>query len=99
MSTSGRNPTPSEQGQRPPTRNEDDKIRVAKPDMYYGERDKLEKWLLQVQLYFKFNTVVQVKQPLFAISYLRGRAKEWSAPLLKRYLEDPDDDENEDIKR
>ena len=99
MSTSGRNPTPSEQGQRPPTRNEDDKIRVAKPDMYYGERDKLEKWLLQVQLYFKFNTVVQVKQPLFAISYLRGRAQEWSAPLLKRYLEDPDDDENEDIKR
>ncbi len=46
MSTSGRNPTLSEQGQRPPTRNEDDKIRVAKPDIYYRERDKLEKWLL-----------------------------------------------------
>jgi len=102
MSTSGqRDPTPSERGSRQSTTAEaKDGIKIAKPDLYYGDRDKLEEWLVQMQLYFSFNrdAIRQGKQPLFAMTYMRGRAQRWSAPFLKRYMEDPNDESNASIK-
>ena len=47
--------------------------KVAKPDLYYGDRNKLEDWLNQMSLYFKFNEITK-DQTLFASTYLRGRA-------------------------
>jgi len=53
-----------------------DRPKVARPDLFYGEREKLEDWLMQLQLYFAFNgqTLLTAQQPAFAITYMRGRA-------------------------
>ena len=29
-------------------------VKTKTPDMYYGDRRKLDEWLLQLDLYFKF---------------------------------------------
>ena len=51
---------------------------------------------MQLQLYFAFNGAALPgrQQPAFAITYMRGRAQKWVGPFLKRYLEDPDDEDN-----
>ena len=104
MSTAtGKNPAPSTAGARRPTIDNGPivRLKVATPDLYYGGRDKLEDQLLQLQLYFAFqgSDLPEEQQPVFAISYLRGRAQRQVNPSLKRYLEDPDNKDNEEIKR
>ena len=32
----------------------DRKISVAKPDLFYSERNKVDDWLMQLQVYFQF---------------------------------------------
>ena len=32
----------------------DGKISVAKPDLFYSERNKVDDWLMQLQVYFQF---------------------------------------------
>jgi len=63
------------------------RTRVARPDLYYGERSKLEDWLLQFDLFFKFEDDVDDnnKAPLMA-SYLRGSAAVWVKPFLIKYM-------------
>lgn len=68
-------------------------VKVAQPDLYYGERDKLEEWLMQVELYITFedsDITVKKKVP-FAISYLRGRAQKWVSPFWKQHHDDDED--------
>lgn len=60
----------------------DDKMKVAKPDMFYGDRYKLDDWLNQVLLYFVMEGVPETKQALTAASYLRGDAQQWIRPRL-----------------
>ena len=69
--------------------------RVAKPDLYYGDRAKLEKWLMQFDVYFKIEdeNIDDDDRPLLVVSYLRGRAEEWVAPYLRKYM---DSDNNEE---
>ena len=76
-------------------------VKIAQPDLYYGERDKLESWLTQISLYLAFmgDKIPANKHPTFAITYLRGRAQKWIEPFLKKYMEEPDEDENAEIKR
>ena len=76
-------------------------VKIAQPDLYYGERDKLESWLTQIQLYLAFmgDKIPPAKHATFAITYLRGRAQKWVEPFLKKYMEEPDEDENVEIKR
>lgn len=83
-------PTSSTQGVR---------TKAAKPDLYHGERAKLEKWLMQFDLYFKLaeEEVDEDEKALLAATYMRGQAEEWMTPYLRKYL-DSDNDE-EDITR
>ena len=60
----------------------DDKMKVAKPDMFYGDRYKLDDWLNQVLLYFGMEGIPEAKQALIAASYLRGDAQQWIRPRL-----------------
>ena len=46
----------------------DDKMKVAKPDFFYGDRYKLDDWLNQILLYFKMEEVKEDKQCLTAAS-------------------------------
>ena len=76
-------------------------VKIAQPDLYYGERDKLESWLTQISLYLAFmgDKIPPTKHATFAITYLRGRAQKWVEPFLKKYMEEPDEPENAEIKQ
>jgi hypothetical protein len=67
--------------------------KVAKPDLYYGERDKFEAWVLQMDLYFRFSKVKEKDQALFAGTFLRGSAEHWAKPFMKAKLANKDDQE------
>jgi len=65
-----------------------DDSKVQKPDLYYGDREKLEDWFHQIQMYFLFTPVAKEKKTLFATTFLRGRAQHWIKPYLHKFLED-----------
>jgi hypothetical protein len=69
--------------------------KVARPDLYYGDRNKLEEWILQFDLYFKFNgdNMDDDDYASFMASFMRGAAAKWVRPYLIKYM---DDDNNED---
>ncbi|KAG9703200.1 hypothetical protein KCU59_g23009, partial [Aureobasidium melanogenum] len=77
--------TPSEVGGTRTTIHRDDS-KVAKPDLYYGDRQGLDDWLTQMEIYFQFTPVESNKRTLFATTYLRGRAQHWMKPMLMKFL-------------
>lgn len=87
MSTTGaRSSTPSVSGHTTTTSGDSG---VAKPDLYHGERAKLNDWLTQMQLYLSLSKVDTnpKKHVLIAITYMRGNAQKWINPYLQVYLE------------
>jgi hypothetical protein len=68
--------------------------KVARPDLYHGDRTKLEEWVLQFDLYFKFNgaDMDDDDYAAFMASFMRGAAAKWVRPYLLKYM---DDDNNE----
>src|SRR4051812_10635046 len=74
------------------------KSKIAQPDLYYGERDKLEDWLLQVDLYFHFmkDEVEDKNKVTMGATYMRGKAAKWIKPNLKKYLAG-DNTEGDDV--
>jgi hypothetical protein len=51
------------------------KIKVATPDLFYGERAKLEPWLLQFDIYFHVKTEIEEDNKVTLVtSYMRGKA-------------------------
>ena len=55
----------------------DRKISVAKPDLFYSERNKVNDWLMQLQVYFQFQPEMKLpkeKWSLFTTTYMRGNA-------------------------
>lgn len=95
-------PTPSESGgarrevnnaSRTTNRIVDDKMKIGMPDWYYGDRNALDDWINQLDMYLKFNQVPDDNKTLFATTYLRGRAQHWIKPALTECLGDEADDE------
>jgi hypothetical protein len=68
--------------------------KVQKPDLFYGDRYKLEGWLLQWDLFFLFedDNIEDIKKAALVASYLRGPAQTWVTPYLKQFLGDGGDD-------
>ena len=64
-------------------------ISVTKPDLFYGDCDKVDDWLMQLQVYFIFqrgDLLPTSKQPLFTTTYMRGNAQKWIKPYVVKYL-------------
>ena len=70
------------------------RMKASKPDLYDGTRNKLEAWILQLDLYFH---ALDMNRPdgeetedkekvIFAATYMRGQAAEWIQPHLGPYL-------------
>ena len=99
MSTTGGSRTPAQGSNTHDV--SDSSAKVAKPDVYYGQRDKLEDWLIQLELYFSLQGkgLPNNRRVIFAASYMRGQAQKWIKPFLKRYFEEPDGEDNLDIKK
>lgn len=62
-------------------------LKVGKPEFYYGDRDKFDLWVVQMDMYFLFNTMAENLKPVFATTFLRGRAQHWIKPFLRTYLD------------
>ena len=90
MSTSGTVP-PS----RRPTVTDGDGTKPFKPDFYHGERNKLNHWLLQLDLYFKLASpkVPEKDRVSFAATFMRSKALSWVNTNLQKYLDDEADTE------
>ena len=100
MSNAGqRTPAPSVSGgTRRQSINEGEAIKAVQPDLYYGERNKLDDWIMQIRTYCLIRKVPTDQQTLFATTLMRGRAQKWVKPFLKRYFDDPEDNENQDVR-
>ena len=63
-------------------------VKTKTPDMYYGDRRKLDEWLLQLDLYFKFQgqMVAAQQRVLFASTFMRGQAQRWIKPHIEKYF-------------
>ena len=53
----------------------DDKIKINKFDVYHENRNELKSWLIQIKIYFKFNSVSNNKKMFFAIIYFKKRVQ------------------------
>jgi hypothetical protein len=69
--------------------------KVARPDLYHGDRTKLEEWILQFDLYFKFNgaDMDDDDYAAFMASFMRGAAAKWVRPYLLKYMDDKNNEE------
>ena len=61
-------------------------MNVNKPDLYYGERAKLDEWLMQWDLFFMFQgeKVPEEKRVTLVLSYMRGKAFTWIKPFIQQ---------------
>ena len=65
-------------------------LKVSTPETYDGSQHKLEEFLLQIRLYFAFNSYQfgrESDKVLYASSYLRARAARGFRPYLKDWLD------------
>ncbi len=86
MSTSGKNGSSHREGS---TNRAPDLgySKVAKPDFFYGDRNKLDDWLNQVMLFLRQERIQPEQKTFTAVSYLRGEAQQWIRPRLNDALE------------
>jgi hypothetical protein len=76
---------------------------IGKPDMYHGDRSKLEDWILQMDLFFKFARpdVKEGDKATLASTYMRGHVMRWIKPYLTRYMNEfnePEDAVGSDLE-
>ena len=76
-------------GERPTSRNDDNAGPMAKPDYFYGDRNKVDDWLNQLRLYFFFKGTTTAQKTMMAATYMRGRAQHWFKPEITSFLQDP----------
>ncbi|RAL65582.1 hypothetical protein DID88_005254 [Monilinia fructigena] len=68
-------------------------LKIALPDKYQGSRQELDTFLLQLEIYFRFNQdkfTEKESKSIWAVSYLRGEAGKWIQPYLRDYFENDD---------
>jgi hypothetical protein len=64
--------------------------RANKPDLYRGERSKLETWLLQVDRHFHIegDRIEDSDKVVLASTYMKGDAEKWIVPILRKYMDE-----------
>jgi hypothetical protein len=65
------------------------KVRICAPDKYYGERNKLKAWLLQMDRHFHVegDRIIEDDKVMIASTYMKDQAELWVTPHLERYLD------------
>ncbi len=88
MSTTGGESSRQRDTSNAPAKKEksDNKI-AAKPEYFYGDRNRLEAWINQMLIYFTVEQVTKgVNQVLTACSYIRGECEHWIRPKMTAWL-------------
>ncbi|SLM37348.1 Zinc finger, CCHC-type [Lasallia pustulata] len=65
-------------------------LKIATPTPFNGERKKLDTFLLQMMVFFKFNDKLfafESEKVMCASYYLQGDAKAWFRPYLKDFMD------------
>ena len=65
------------------------------PDIFYGDRPKLDKWLFQMDLYLKAKKVPADERAENAMTFMRGRAEDW---VIAKYKAAKEEDAEEEAK-
>jgi hypothetical protein len=66
-----------------------DKLKIAFPDTFNGDRKKLKSFLIQVELWIAFNAkhfALEVQQVLWTMVLLWGPASDWISSYLSDYM-------------
>lgn len=87
-------PSSNAGGERPTSHSEprearDDAGPGARPDLFYGDRNKVEDWINQMRIHHFFKRTVDNQKTMVAVTYLRGRAQHWMKPEVTKFLKDP----------
>src|SRR6266487_3613786 len=64
-------------------------VKVPMPDTFDGTRDKLKKFIFQVELYMSFQLSKFMRDPqrvLWTVTLLKGPALDWIKPYIEDYL-------------
>jgi hypothetical protein len=63
-------------------------LKLHQPDLYYGDREKLETWILQFDRHFHIegDNVVDEDKVTLASTYMRDKAEKWVLPIITRYM-------------
>ncbi|SLM37533.1 hypothetical protein SS1G_09531 [Lasallia pustulata] len=68
-------------------------LKLATPTIFIGNCKKLDTFLLQLTLYFKFNQssfTAKADKVQYASYYLQGEAKDWFRPYIQDYVNNKD---------
>lgn len=65
----------------------EDSPKIPIPEIYHGDRNKLDDWLMELEIYFRLDKKVDARnQVLFAATLMRGQAQKWIKPYLKKMI-------------
>ena len=78
----------STKGEARPSLDDKGRLKVATPDFFDGNRNKVDHWCTQMDLYLRFNCSETKgdEKALIAASYMRGKAQDWIKPYISYYL-------------
>jgi hypothetical protein len=65
-------------------------IVVKQPDLYHGDRSKLDSFLMSMDIYILFNQHLfgfEAAKVVYAMSYLRGTAFNWAQTYMINFME------------
>ena len=68
-------------------------LKLTTPMIFTDNRKKLDTFLLQLTLYFKFNQssfATNADKIQYAAYYLQGKAEEWFRPYIQEYVDNKD---------
>jgi hypothetical protein len=65
-------------------------LKAQKPDNFYGDRNKLENWILQFDRLFHIegDKIDDDDKVILVSTYMKGDAEKWVLPILKTYMDD-----------
>jgi hypothetical protein len=64
-------------------------LKVKMPDLFYGDRSKLEDWILQFDRHFHIegDKIEDVDKVILVSTYMKGPAEKWVLPIIRKYMD------------
>ena len=65
-------------------------LKINKPDLYHGDRSKLETWITQFDRHFHVegDRIDDDNKVVLVSTYMRGDAEKWVLPIIRKYMDD-----------
>jgi hypothetical protein len=65
-------------------------LKVRMPDLFYGDRSKLEDWILQFDRHFHIegDKIESADKVVLVSTFMKGPAEKWVLPIIRKYMDD-----------